>query len=590
MRAALAALAIAVATLAVFAQTTGHDFLRWDDPVYVTENPLLRSGPTLDAMARAFAEPYEANWIPLTWISLQIDHAWHGLDPAGYHATNVALHLLASLLLHAALWRATGDPAPAAFVAAVFAVHPLHVESVAWVSERKDTLSAVFFALALWLHVGYARAPSTGRYLTVVAATALGLLTKPMLVTLPCVLLLLDAWPLDRLKTPAQRRLAVLEKLPLLALAALASIATVYAQQRYGSMDHGDLLDPALRVGNAVLSVVLYLRDAFWPSGLSVFYPHPQDALAWSAVAACGVLLLAISAAGLALRRRAPWLLVGWLWFLGMLVPVLGLVQVGMQGRADRYTYLPLVGLCLALAWSVDRSVRSPGARRAAGAAALCVVLALGVAAHRQTRHWRDTETLFRHAVAVDPDNWFAHQWVGSELLLRGAVEEAEQAFRRSAALRPEWAATHRGLADVYAERRDWTRAILHYERALRLRPRDAGAHMRLARALALSDQHAEALGRARHAVRLARGHQRAEALVILAFVHLERGEAEAALTATDQALGVLPDLPGAWSSRGLALLQLGRGGEARDALDRAIVLAEQQGNAALAAEIRARR
>jgi tetratricopeptide (TPR) repeat protein len=590
MRAAWLAVGLVLLTLAVFGQTVHHGFLRYDDPIYVANNPMLRDPLSAESVARAFREPYEANWIPLTWLSLQLDAALYGRNPAGYHATNVALHVLAALLLLFALRRATGDLAPSAFVAAVFAVHPLHVESVAWIAERKDTLSAVFFALALLLHAGYARQPGPLRYLGVLLAMLLGLLAKPMLVTLPGVLLLLDGWPLGRLRSRREWLRAALEKLPLLALSLLASAAAVYAQRRYGSMDHGDLLALPLRLENALVSVVLYLRDSLWPAGLSVFYPHPEATLATWQIAGSGALLLALSALAFGWRRRAPWLLVGWLWFLGMLVPVLGLVQVGMQGRADRYTYLPQIGLAIALAWSVDRAARSAAARRAAAALALTALALLAVAAGLQTRHWRDTETLFRQATQVDPGNWFAYQWVGSELLRRGAVDEAERAFRRSARLKPKWAATHRGLADVHAERGEWTDAIRDYERALRLRPRDVIAHMRLARALAASGELAEALGRARHAVTLARGAERAEALVILAFVHLERDEPEQALAACDRALRVEPESAEAHSLRGMTLLRLGRGEEAAAALDRALALAEARGDAALAERIRGMR
>jgi tetratricopeptide (TPR) repeat protein len=569
------ALALAGLCGVVFVQTLSHEFLRYDDAIYVYENPNLREDLDLRAVGRAFREPYEANWIPLTWLSLHLDRTLFGLEPAGYHAVNALQHWLAAILLFLALHRMTGASAASAFTAAVFAIHPLHVESVAWIAERKDTLSGLFFAAALLAYARCTARSSPLAWAALAACHAAGLMAKPMLVTLPAVLLLLDFWPLRRLGSAAEIRRAVLEKLPLFALSALASALALYAQQGYGSMEHGDTLPASARVANAVVSLLAYLRDAFWPTDLAVFYPHPLEALSPLLAGSAGLAVLVLTALAIGLRRTRPYLLVGWLWFVGMLVPVLGLVQVGMQARADRYTYLPLVGLCIALAWLVNDLAQSRRARRAAAIAAGVVIAVLTAAAHAQARHWRDTESLFRHAVVVTEDNGLAHQWLGSELLRRGAVDEAEAQFQQAARLQPRWATPLRGLADVRAERGEWREAILGYERALRVAPKDARAHMRLARALTAVGETSEALGRARHALKLADDIRRAEALLVLGLVYSERREFEQALAAYDAALALRPELAEAYAAKGLVLLRTGRREAASKALDRAVALGD---------------
>ena len=578
MRAVWLGAAIVLLTLAVFAPVLHHDFLEYDDDVYVTANPNLREGPTPAAIWQALREPYEANWIPLTWISFQLDFALYGDEPRGYHATNVFLHAAAALLLFLALRRMTGEDLPAAFAAALFAVHPLHVESVAWISERKDTLSGLAFAATLLAYARYVEVPSLARYLGVFGAFGLGLLAKPMGVTLPFVLWLLDFWPLRRITLRGLRPVADgrvgWEKVPLL-LAALGVSAIAWsAQQRSGAMAHGDAFPVGVRLANAALSYLAYLRDALWPSQLSIFYPHPGRDVSFAAAGAAGLALAALTIAAIRVAKRRPHLTVGWLWFVGMLVPVIGLVQVGMQARADRYTYLPLIGLAIAAAWTLRDVATSPARRRLVGIGGLAALVALAATARLQTAPWRDTEALFRHAAAVTEDNFLAHHWIGSVLLRRDALDEAEPHFREALRIAPDWPDAQTGLADVYAGRRDWPQAIRAYDRAVRLAPRDARAQLRLARALAAAGQEAEALGRARHAVRLAEGPVLAEAQIILGSILAQRGDLPAAIAAFDAAIAVDPGLPAAQLARAIALLEAGHLAEG----DRALASAEQLG------------
>jgi tetratricopeptide (TPR) repeat protein len=449
------------------------------------------------------------------------------------------------------------------------------------VSERKDTLSGLFFMLTLLAYARYAEAPRLGRQLTVAVGFALGLLAKPMLVTLPGVLLLLDYWPLGRLRggrqsawpDPGRLRAALLEKLPLLALAAASSVVTYVVQSEAGAMEHGDALPLGVRLPNASLAAVAYLRDALWPAGLAVFYPHPGDATSVGLAVAAAALLLTVTAAAVYAAPRRPYLLVGWLWYLGMLLPVIGLVQVGMQARADRYMYLPLVGLCIAVVWGASDVARGPRARAALAVAATAAVLVSAGVAWRQVGFWRDTETLYRRAASVTRDNFLAHHGLGSELLARGASAEALPHFREAVRIKPRWPGGHIGLADALLAEGRYEAAILAYERGLREGPRHARGHIQLARALAGAGRAREAIGRARHALALAEGRERAEARAVLGAAWSEAGDLDAALRELQRAQELDPELAEAPAQRGLVLLRAQRPAEAEQALRRALEL-----------------
>ena len=398
----LVPLLLLASTLAVFFPVRDHEFVDYDDARYVVENPNLAEGLGRESVARAFAEPYFANWIPLTSISLLIDHELYGLEPAGYLRTNVALHAASALLLFFALLRMTRAPWASAFVAAVFALHPLHVESVAWVSGRKDVLCGLFWMLTLYAYARYAERPqSPGRYALVVTGVALALLSKPLAITLPFALLLLDYWPLGRLTSADSRRWldrarlrrALLEKLPLLALAGAAAVITYAVQEKIGVVRSAEFSLP-LRISNALLSYALYLRDAIWPSGLAAFYPFPHAGLPVGAVLAALLVLCGVSALALRGARSRPYLLTGWLWYLGTLAPMIGILQVGLQARADRYTYIPLVGPAIMLAWSgAALARRTRAARTALAIAGAGAVAALAVAASFQVAVWHDARS-----------------------------------------------------------------------------------------------------------------------------------------------------------------------------------------------------
>jgi tetratricopeptide (TPR) repeat protein len=568
------AAALVAAVAFVYAGVRDHEFLAYDDDVYVVDNPSLRQPLDGSAVLRAFTEPYETNWIPLTWLSLHLDYALHGLDPRAFLATNAALHAAASVLLFLALTRLTGTPVPSAFAAGVFAVHPLHVESVAWVAERKDVLAGLFFSLALLAYARSARA-SRSLHLGASAALAAGLCAKQSLVPLPLLLVALDFWPLRRIGAGAAPRVSLAralgEKWILFALSIAAGALAVWAQRAGGAMAHGDLLPLDVRLANAALSIVAYLRDAVLPTGLAAFYPHPQESVSRAAAAVAALALLALTALCFRLRARAPWWLVGWLWFLLLLAPTLGLVQVGVQARADRYTYLALTGLALALATSASRWAGAvPLRRRAAIAAASLALAGLAITARRQVEVWRDTETLFAHATAVTQGNFLAEHALASELLRRGDAASAEAHFAEAVRMRPEWPEAHFGLADALAAEGRFEEAVRSYERGSRLAPRQARGHLRMARALLATGRSDEALGRARYAVRVARPSERAAAEVVLGAVLLERHNFAAADAAYARALESRPDLAEAHAGRGFALLAQGRADDASVELARA--------------------
>jgi tetratricopeptide (TPR) repeat protein len=598
---ALIALALVAGVFAVYAPVPNHDFVDYDDPVYAEK---LRAGVSTEGLRRAVAEPVVANWIPATMLSLLVGQAVHGPEAGGHLLVNAALHAATAIALYATLMAATGAMLPSAFVAGVFAVHPLHVESVAWVSQRKDVLCGFFWILTLAAHRRYADRPGPLRYAAVFLGTLLALLSKPMAVTLPFTLLLFDYWPLGRLRQsgrrlPGARPLAraVTEKLPLFALAALASVITFQVQSSSGAVASADALPLGLRAANALTSIVAYLGDAIWPGGLAVFYPHPKalPPTPWLIVAALG--LVGISAAALHQARARPHWLVGWLWFLGTLVPVLGLVQVGEQARADRYTYIPLIGLALAVAFTTSElGARWRRSRPAWIAVATLALLALTISARAQVLHWRDSTALYARALAVTDDNAFAHRGLGRALRRAGRLEEAEGHLAAAMQLEPGRAANRRELAEIRAQQGDIEGAIAHYGALLRTDPDDVRALVNqgqlLVQARRLDEAHdvlGDALARSQHGAPLPAAFRRILHLN-LARTFAMRNELELAREHAAQAIALDSGSPGPRVVMADLALRAGDRATARTQLDLAIALAESDGDAGLADALRARR
>jgi tetratricopeptide (TPR) repeat protein len=493
-------------TIAVYGQVQSHAFVDYDDFRYIVDNPSLPLGFGREALAEIWRDPYLA-WVPLTSLSFQLSHALHGLQPGGYLLGNLALHAASTLVLFFALARMTRSTLRSAFVAAVFAVHPVNVESVAWASSRKDVLVGLFFTLTLAAYARFAQAPGSHlRRAAVVLCVALGLLAKPMLVTLPCVLLLLDFWPLGRMRDPAEpasdrllsaRRLWAcgLEKLPLFGLVALSAVLTYAAQERGGAMDFAKQVSLTSRVANSLASFVVYLEKIVWPTGLAPFYPFPREGTSLALAATGAAVLIGFTAAALRLARRAPWLLVGWLWFAGMLVPVIGLVQIGLQARADRYLYLPLIGLSIAVAWGLPDALSGfRRARRLLPAAACAAIGALAAAAWVQVGVWRDTVTLFEHTLAVTRDNFIAHHALAAAYTRSGRLAEARQHFEETIRLKPDWPAPHFELASLLDRQGEPEGAIALYQAGLREQPANPVAQGNLGLLLAHAGRPAEAI------------------------------------------------------------------------------------------------
>lgn len=490
---ALASACCAAAVLVVFAPALGNQFVNYDDDTYILQNPHVLGGLTSADMQWAASAVAASNWHPLTWVSLQLDASLYRVDAWGYHLGNVLLHAASSALVLWLLATATGALWASVLAAGLFALHPLRVESVAWAAERKDVLAGLFFVLAVWAYVRYARRPSEMRLAGVAAALVLGLAAKPMLVTVPFVLLFLDFWPLRRLSAkvlgaprplPASWAGLVVEKLPLLALAAMSIGLTLAAQHAGGAVREGERLPAMARFANAAVSYWRYLGKEFWPTDLAAFYPYPSQP--WSfALAALGAGgLLVVTAAAWAMRARRPYLLVGWLWFLGMLVPVIGLVQVGDQAMADRYTYLPSIGLAVAVAWVLAEAARLGGVvTGVVSAGAVAALAACSAATWFQLHVWHDSVTLWDHALATAEDNPTARFSLGLALRRTGRLEEAAEEYRKALEFNSADAEAHNNLGYVLLLLHRPAEAAAHFESAVGVNPAKANAWQNLARA-----------------------------------------------------------------------------------------------------------
>ena len=476
--AAICAILVVVSFVA-FWSVISNAFVTYDDDVYVTGNARVQQGITLDNAKWAFTTTYFGFYYPVTWLSHMLDCQLYGLDAGKHHLTSLGIHALNAVLLFILLLRMTGALWRSALVAGLFALHPLHVESVAWIAERKDVLSTLFWMLAVLAWVRYVKTKSWHRYVFVLVLFAVGLMAKSMLVTLPFLLLLLDYWPLGRLTLERGRRSALggllLEKAPLFAMSAVSCVVTLVAQRSAGAVQPLEDFPITERFANAALTYVSYLAKTVWPASLAVFYPHPHVGLfAWRV---CGsVLLLAgITAFALMAAKKVPYVAVGWLWYLGALVPVIGLVQVGVQASADRYTYVPLVGIFIVIAWGLsDLCVGSRAVRHAlAVLACACLVVFLFVT-RTQVKCWKDSTALFEHALAVTSDNYLAHYNLGLLLQNEGRRDEAISHYEKAVRIKPDYYKAHDNLGNVLADAGNNDAAIEQYEDALRISPSSA--------------------------------------------------------------------------------------------------------------------
>ena len=614
----LVCLTLVAITWLVFGQTLGHDFVNFDDHTYVYDNPFITRGISIDGIIGAFTHTHARNWHPLTTISHMLDCQLFGLKAGGHHFTNVLLHSIAVVLLFLVLQQMTGGLWQSAFVASLFAIHPLHVESVAWISERKDVLSAVFFMLTLGAYTHYARAPSIRRYLLVAFVFALGLMSKPMLVTVPFVLLLLDYWPLERFDagpfknakrcshgaaSPCdgqrserldtarrlQRRQAIasgqwsimrglfLEKVPLIALSAVSCAATLLAQRF--SAGATDQLPLAWRLNNAAISYVAYIWQMFWPAQLAAFYPHPNDQLSPRQFFLAITFLAAVSLLAIRWRKERPYIFTGWFWYVGMLVPVIGLVQVGEQARADRYTYLPQIGLYVVIVWGItdllaavmtrqsgSRPVTTKlrgsregqtegsdgrGYKRFCAAIAAATIIGLSWRAFIQTSYWKNSEMLWNHTLAVTNDNDTAHNNLGYLFMQHGELDSAISQFQAALEIRSRHAAAHyniggaiieNNLATALARKGLIDDAISHCEKAVKLRPDYGDPYFNLGSLLFQQGRIDEAIAQWQKA--LATQPDDAGFHSALANAFLKKGLYKDAITEYDHAVRIAPHDP----------------------------------------------
>jgi tetratricopeptide (TPR) repeat protein len=510
----LTCLFLVMATLAVYMQVTGHEIGYYDDELYVTQNRHVQGGLTIDSIVWAFTTTHGSNWHPLTWLSHMLDCQLFGMNPGWHHLTNVLFHLANTLLLFLVFRRMTAALWRSAVVAALFALHPLHVESVAWVAERKDVLSTFFWMLTMWSYVRYVEHPGPGRYVPVLLFFGLGLMAKPMLVTLPFVLLLLDYWPLARFQIGPPSRddsdaprasyvpRVVREKIPLFVVATASSIVTLVAQESGGALGSfaGYPLD--VRIANALVAYVGYLGKMIWPFQLAVLYPHPGTLPMWQ-VAMAASLLIAITFLAIKVFRQRPYFAVGWLWYLGTLVPVSGLVQVGMQGMADRYTYVPLIGIFLMIAWGVpDLAARWRHGRIGLAAISAALLAIMMATSWVQVRYWKTGTTLYERALDVTVDNYLVYNNLGNIFLELGKSEEAIPYYRKALQIEPAFELAHFNLGSALDAQGKFDEAVSHYVEALRLDPEFAEARTNLATVFIRKGKIDEAVRQLRQALR----------------------------------------------------------------------------------------
>ena len=567
---------MALATLAVYWPVKNHEFIKYDDDKYITDNRNVQSGLNPESIRWAFTTGHASNWHPVTWMSHELDCQIFDLNAGAHHMVNVFFHIMNTLLLFVVLKRMTKAIWPSAFVAALFGLHPLHVESVAWAAERKDVLSTFFWMLTMWAYVRYAEHPKVTRYLLALLFFVIGLMAKPMLVTLPFVLLLLDYWPLERMrfgklineekqKNPIQQKPVLhllIEKIPFIFFSIVSSVVTFIVQHRTGAVQTIEAIDIKSRVGNAVVAYIGYIEKMIWPDNLAVLYPHPGGSLSMSKVAGCGLLLILLSACFIFLARRHKYLIVGWLWYIGTLVPVIGLVQVGVQAMADRYTYIPMTGLFIIIAWGASDLFRSlPYRKFILGFCAVAILSAITVKTSQQLKYWQNSETLFQHTLSVTKNNYVMQNNYANYLMSMGKLNDAVEHFNESLKIKPRAAKVHNNLGNALSKLGKIDDATEQYRTALSLEPDFSDAHYNLAIVLSKQNKIEEAIKEYRQSLRLDPGN--VDALSNLGFELAQQGKNEEAIELYNKALAIEPENIITHGRLGLALAAAGKIDEA---------------------------
>jgi Flp pilus assembly protein TadD len=576
--------ALVITTLIAYEPIRQNGFVTYDDYSYIVNNPQVTSGLTLESLGKAFTKPHFFMWHPLTTISHIVDCQFFGLNPLGHHSVSILIHIANALLLFLILRNITGTTWASAFIAAVFALHPIQVESVAWAAERKTVLSGLFWLLTMATYIHYARQPRLGRYLLVLLVFGLCIMTKPVVVTLPLVLLLLDYWPLERVrwgqkdktavKTTSNQKSAgwlVAEKIPLIAMSVLLSVMTYIAQQHGGIVPTLEKMPLDYRVANMFLSYARYIGKMLWPSGLAVCYPYPRAVLSDAPVVICVILFIVLTVLSIYIGRRKRYVAVGWLWYIGTLVPVIGLVQSGAQAMANRYMYIPMLGLLIIIGWAVkDFIVNRPRIRIAATVIGVIVLLSLLILTRMQVKHWQNTLALFDYTLKVTEDNVLAENSYGCALFEEGRVDEAERHLRNAVQISPVFADARNNLAKVYLKEGQYDEAIAnlyeiikrnegtaeiyynlaaalgmqnkyddaikYFAKSLELNPNDPDTHKRMGITLLAAGKANEAIGYAQHACELT-GDKDAECLETLASAFAAAGKFDEATRIAEKAL-----------------------------------------------------
>ena len=575
----IVSLFLVLITISVYWQVGGLHFVSLDDPAYVMKNIHIKTGLTMDNVKWAFTTPHSANWHPLTWISHMLDCQIFGLNPMGHHLVNLLLHIANTLLLFALLRKTTGSIWRSGFVAALFAIHPMHVESVAWISERKDVLSTLFLMLTMLSYIHYVKSPSFRRYFLVMLTFALGLMSKPMLVTVPILLLLMDYWPLNRkVSVP----ILIREKIPLFALTIASCVVTYIVQQSGGAVRSLDQYGLGVRIANALAAYISYIGKMVWPQNLSALYPHPGTTLpVWQVILSA---LLLVGATYLAIRssRNNRYIGVGWLWYVVTLVPVIGLIQVGQQAMADRYTYIPFIGLFIVAAWGIPDLLARLRVTKSALLAvpALIVILALTTCTWFQIGYWNNGITLFRHALKATSGHPMVHFVLADALFEKGDTPQAISHFKKAIKIQPDLAEAHNGLGFVYAKQGKPDAAIAEFSKALKIKPNLASAHSNLGFVLMARGETEEAISHLNKAIRIDPGNIEAHCNIASALG--QSGDYDGAIDHYNKALEINPDMAQAHSGLGMMLLLQNDTIGAMDHLSRALKIDPNQAEAHL--------